>query len=120
MIEPYRTIVARLRNIVDCDQPGSCGVFAVLAVRALLKRGSTDFVVVFGWVNDGGIKKDHIWIELLTGEKIDPTFHQFGPTAVYLSRRRSYAPQAFANRRGFRMTESATPGWIKSFLRQRQ
>jgi hypothetical protein len=79
-----------LKNIADivsdklyCDKFGSCVHFAeefVLEVHKNNPELLTEFFVIEGYVNweyGDDVPQQHTWIELLNGEKIDPTFKQF-------------------------------------------
>ncbi len=113
-MEPYTTI-KQIADHVKCGKKGSCGVFASWVSRVLLKRGFDDFVIVFGWVKDGNVTHDHIWIELGNGEIIDPTCEQFG-TVERLKKRRTFVPHKFLNMKGFRVSEKLTKSWYKEYL----
>lgn len=81
-----------LSEKLHCDRYGSCVHFAELFVEKVNQQNSellNSFFVIEGYVNwsiDVGLPKDHTWIELEDGTKIDPTFIQFtkyGPKASY-------------------------------------
>ena len=81
------------KNISDnlrCDVGGNCVHFAELLVLELEKNNPElldTFKIIEGWVESSigeGIDQGHTWIEFEDGEKLDPTFIQFGDDAEYL------------------------------------
>lgn len=76
-------IAQNLAEKMHCDIGGSCVHFAEEFTELVNSINPTlldEFDVVEGWVDakmGEGIPQEHTWIELHTGEKIDPTFSQF-------------------------------------------
>lgn len=86
------SIANDLSNKLHCDKTGSCVHFAELFVLQVNKIDSSllnEFNVIEGYVDTpigDGIPQQHTWIELNNGEKIDPTFIQFGNNSYYNER----------------------------------
>lgn len=122
MNEPYKTIKL-VENHLNCESSGSCGVFALWTTRVLLKRNYSDFKIVFGWVHTleclGTRKLEHIWIELNSGEIIDPTRAQFPTFVCYAEQKTYHNPEEILDRKGFSLKEKATAPWIKYHLRSK-
>ena len=78
-----KQIATELSDTMHCDRYGSCVHFAeefVLKVNEVNPEILNTFYVIEGYVNwsqGDGIPQQHTWIELESGEKIDPTYIQF-------------------------------------------
>jgi hypothetical protein len=72
-----------LAETMHCDRFGACVHFAeefVLKVNEVNTDLLSTFFVIEGyvnWSNGDGKPQQHTWIELESGEKIDPTYIQF-------------------------------------------
>ena len=81
--------------------PGSCDIAAEKITINLLEKGITNFNVIEGYISfeDYDWNEAHTWIELLTGEIIDPTNIQWGidvKDIEYLSNnRKTYSPEQY-------------------------
>lgn len=78
-----KQIATELSDTMRCDRDGSCVHFAEEFVLKVNKENPVllnTFYVIEGYVNwslgEGKLQK-HTWIELESGEKIDPTYVQF-------------------------------------------
>lgn len=92
LASPLQTIANEVASKLHCDKHGSCVHFAeefVLAVFAQAPNLLDTFEVIEGYVDTpigDGIPQQHTWIQLANGEKIDPTFIQFGRNSHYRPR----------------------------------
>lgn len=68
--------VNNIKSLVQCDKSGSCLLAARMITKDFLKSGVNNFKVIEGYVNCGGVRRQHTWIEI-EGIKVDPTFIQF-------------------------------------------
>jgi len=76
-----RQCIQSLENI-DCERDGVCMQVAELVAKCLLEKGFKDFQVIEGYVwteygLDDQYPTEHTWIQLNTGEIIDPSESQF-------------------------------------------
>ncbi len=85
-----------IANILRCDIHGSCVHFTEVYLDSIVEDGNmyclNYITVVEGWVDcelGEGIPQAHTWIEIM-GEKIDPTFIQFGHDAEYSNERSTF------------------------------
>jgi len=73
----------QLVETLHCDRFGACVHFAeefVLKIHQINPELLNQFFVTerfVNWSHGDGIPQQHTWIELLNGEKIDPTYIQF-------------------------------------------
>ncbi len=78
-----KDIANELSEKMHCDRFGSCVHFAeelVLKIHDINPNLLNDFYVVEGyvdWSHGDGVPQQHTWIELLDGERLDPTYVQF-------------------------------------------
>jgi len=76
-------VAEELSKKMYCDKFGSCVHFAeefVLKINDINPELLNDFFVIEGyvdWEHGDDIPQQHTWIELESGEKIDPTYIQF-------------------------------------------
>ena len=76
-----RQCIQSLENI-DYERDGVCMQVAELVAKCLFEKGFKDFQVIEGyiWTEDGLYDQyptEHTWIQLNTGEIIDPSESQF-------------------------------------------
>lgn len=82
-LDLLKKIAANISDRIYCDKFGSCVHFAELFVLEVNKIDSnllSLFFVIEGyveWQHGDDIPQEHTWVELINGEKIDPTFEQF-------------------------------------------
>jgi hypothetical protein len=82
-LDLLKKIADNVSNKLHCDKFGSCVHFAeefVLEVYGINPELLLGFFVIEGyvdWQHGDDIPQQHTWIELINGEKIDPTFEQF-------------------------------------------
>ena len=87
------SIADSLASRMKCDAFGNCVHFAeefVLAVNKINPKLLKDFYVIEGYVDTpigDGIPQQHTWIETKSGDKIDPTFIQFGERSYYSNKK---------------------------------
>ena len=67
---------------IDCERDGVCMQVAELVTKCLFEKGFEDFQVVEGYIwteygLDDQYPTEHTWIQLNTGEIIDPSESQF-------------------------------------------
>ena len=78
-----KELANELSETMHCDRFGACVHFAeefVLKVNEVNPDLLSTFSVIEGyvdWQHGDGIPQQHTWIELESGEKIDPTYIQF-------------------------------------------
>lgn len=98
-IDLFKKVSDELSNKLNCDEFGSCTFFAEDFVREIDRIDTNllnEFKVIEGWVLTGGDppREAHTWIELSTGEKLDPTLIQFG-RANYEQSRKEYTGKEY-------------------------
>lgn len=94
-------LAARVVKKLNCTSLGSCMLAADWITRIFLKNNITNFTVVEGYIKGKrwDSKDTHTWIQLNTGEIIDPTLEQFdkigGGPFNYVGPYKRYTPDQY-------------------------
>lgn len=105
-----------LSEKLHCDRYGSCVHFAELFVEKVNQQNPellNSFFVIEGYVNwsiENDLPKDHTWIELEDGTKIDPTFIQFTNYGKALA---SYSKRIRKKYTGLEYLEGIKGSWFE-------
>jgi hypothetical protein len=106
-------IAKELSEKMYCDVYGSCVHFAELFVEKVEKENPAlldNVNVIEGYVTTNNGKFEHTWIELKSGEKIDPTFEQFIGIVKKITKKKSYT--------GYEYLNDNTNTWFKERRKQ--